>query len=157
MRGPPFSSVLAHPGGECGLISSFNKMRAVSGLRPLVLEEFRVEAAAKKKQVTTESLARAMEKECKEMRALIAGLVKRVEVLELSKGSKKRKGAPAPAPLAPPAASKKARQANSTAGKKGAGPSTSSGSAQAGDKGKGKKKTPGKKQPESGARIEEVE
>ena len=135
MRGPPHSKVAPHHGGECGLVASLSKMRAHAGLRPLHVQVGSVDASAKKKQVTLESLNDAVHKSFKDVSACLAQLEKRLTAVELG-GKPKRKGAPSTASTQS-AGAKKAKKANSTDGQKAAGATTSQSTAK---KGKGKAK-----------------
>ena len=107
-RGPPNSKTVPHQGHECGFFATFNKVRGHENLRPLVLENGRVNAEVKKVALTPEYIWRHLEKETKRFQATMGAMEKRVAALEKKPASKKRRIANT-APQAPPTTPKKAK------------------------------------------------
>jgi hypothetical protein len=156
MRGMPLSSVAPHAAKDCGLLGSFNKMRLTGGFEPLKLMDGYLEATTKKKTESLESIRAQAIKTEKEIRAILAGIERRLGAVEISKGGKKRKGTPAPPPSSLPKPKK--AKGKSTEGKQ----QSTGASTPATGKAKGKKKAGAKgKAPQqsggaSGASIVEV-
>jgi hypothetical protein len=136
MRAPPFSTTLPHHAGECGLLTSFNRIRSQVGIRPMHVEHGFIDPAPKKTVITPERLAVYVEKELRGLKGTIAALTKRVAELEAGKKKKKRK-------LAPSSATGKTDPKKAKVGS-GTGKASGSGQAKKGaaggkvDKGKGK-------------------
>jgi hypothetical protein len=138
-RGEPFSVGQDHLADKCPLLATFNKVRAHQDLRPITMTRNNIDSAAKKEPITAEKLKSKMDREVKEMRALINSLEGRVKVLEGERGKKRKSDAapPTPTPQKKKSDSQSGGQKGGTSSKSSAAPADT---AKAGSVSGGKKK-----------------
>ena len=89
-RGSPVSKVSDHGAEKCPLLVTFNKYRANANLQPVRVAEGSFDAEAKKEPVKAETVAKELAKEVKDLKGSIAGLEKRLQVLEKKAGVKRK-------------------------------------------------------------------
>lgn len=139
MRGSPLSTISAHCARDCGLLKTFNKLRAAVNLPAIQLTTGVLSASDKTVPITLERFSAKMEKELKELKGKIEKVEKGLIALENAK--KRKQSMPSePSSSAAPAAKKAKKDAAATKGtSETSGSKKSEKKASDTDKGKGKK------------------
>jgi hypothetical protein len=87
-QSPWFEKAKVHHGGQCPLLTTFNRVRKGVNLRPIALTQNRFVASLQREPVKVETVTKDAEKGLKELRGEMATAIKWIVVLEKKAGIK---------------------------------------------------------------------